>query len=133
MPWLKITKEIKDHIHLRLQQAAQWVADQAPSHLKIVIPEEVPKNLLNEIDTDTKKIVNDLIKTLESISWTEEEIRTSMMELKTKFKLSRKKMTNFFGALYLIILGTNRGPRFAPFIAALEKEWVIKRLSEINN
>jgi len=54
------------------------------------------------------------------------------MTLKGKFSLSRKKMTLFFSALYQILIGTSRGPRFAPFIAALEKEWVINRLSEID-
>jgi lysyl-tRNA synthetase class 1 len=80
-----------------------------------------------------KTIILDLVATFNEISWTEEEIKNSMIAIKGKFSLSRKKMTQFFGALYQILLGTNRGPRFAPFIAALEKEWVINRLSEINN
>ena len=79
-----------------------------------------------------KEIINDLANTLREISWTEEEIKNCMMEVKGKFSLSRKQMTIFFGALYQILLGTKRGPRFAPFIAALEKEWVINRLSEID-
>ena len=80
-----------------------------------------------------KTIILDLVSTFNEISWTEEEIKNSMITIKGKFNLSRKQMTQFFGALYQILLGTSRGPRFAPFIAALEKEWVVNRLSEINN
>ncbi len=53
------------------------------------------------------------------------------MELREKAGLSRKEMNQFFQLLYQIFLGNSRGPRFAPFIAALDKEWVINKLLEI--
>src|SRR5438093_980422 len=36
----------------------------------------------------------------------------------------------FFRDLYLILLGSEKGPRAAPFLAVLEKDWVVRRLSE---
>ena len=129
----EVTEDIRKHIHTRLQQASEWITDCAPSHLRIAIPEKISKEILSQIDSETKDIILDLVTTFNEISWTEEEIKNSMIEIKGKFNLSRKNMTRFFGALYQILLGTNRGPRFAPFIAALEKEWVIKRLLEIND
>ncbi|MHA1945129.1 MAG: lysine--tRNA ligase [Candidatus Hodarchaeales archaeon] len=129
----EVTDDIQKHIHTRLKQAAEWISDCAPSHLRIAIPEEIPKGILSQIDSEMKIIIIDLVATFNEISWTEEEIKNSMIAIKGKFSLSRKQMTQFFGALYQILLGTSRGPRFAPFIAALEKEWVINRLSEINN
>jgi lysyl-tRNA synthetase class 1 len=129
----EINDEIRNHIHTRLKQASEWISDCAPSHLRIEFPEKISDEIISQIDSEMKKMINDLATTFGEISWTEEEIKNSMMALKGKFSLSRKKMTLFFGALYKILLGTNRGPRFAPFIAALEKEWVINRLSEIND
>jgi lysyl-tRNA synthetase class 1 len=129
----EVTDEIHKHIHTRLKQAGEWISDCAPSHLRISIPEEISKEIFSQIDSEMKTIISDLVATFNEISWTEEEIKNSMIAIKGKFSLSRKQMTQFFGALYQIILGTSRGPRFAPFIAALEKEWVVNRLSEINN
>jgi len=129
----ELTDDIRKHIHKRLKQAAEWIADCAPSHLRIEIPERISEKISSQIDSEMKEIINDLAATLNEISWTEEEIKNCMITVKGKFSLSRKKMTLFFGTLYQILLGTKRGPRFAPFIAALEKEWVITRLSEIDN
>ncbi|MCK4848203.1 MAG: lysine--tRNA ligase [Candidatus Heimdallarchaeota archaeon] len=129
----EVTDDIQKHIQTRLKQAADWISSCAPSHLRIEIPETISEEIMSQIDSEMKEIINDLAVTLSEISWTEEEIKNCMIALKGKFNLSRKKMAIFFGALYQIILGTNRGPRFAPFIVALEKEWVINRLSEIND
>ncbi|PWI49214.1 lysine--tRNA ligase [Candidatus Heimdallarchaeota archaeon B3_Heim] len=127
----KPSPEVRAHIHFRLNLARKWIKDCAPPHLQINIPSEIPKEIIKNIDPETRKIVLALAKTLETTSWTQEEIKKCMIELKTKFKLSRKQMAIFFGILYQIFLGTSRGPRFAPFIAALEQEWVIGRLTQI--
>ena len=34
----------------------------------------------------------------------------------------------FFRDLYLILLGSRQGPRAAPFLAVLEKDWVLRRV-----
>jgi lysyl-tRNA synthetase class 1 len=127
------SKAVKNHIHSRLTLARQWVNDCAPSHMKINIPDEVSAEIITEIPSEMQEIILQLASTLEEIPWTQDEIKTSMMELKDKFNLSRKKMATFFGHLYQIFLGTARGPRFAPFIAALEQDWVISRLREIDS
>jgi lysyl-tRNA synthetase class 1 len=70
---------------------------------------------------------------LEETKWTEEAIKQEMILLREKSELSRKEMGQFFQILYQIFLGNTKGPRFAPFIAALDKEWVLKRFHEINS
>ncbi|MHA2094943.1 MAG: lysine--tRNA ligase [Candidatus Hodarchaeales archaeon] len=127
----KPSAKVKAHIHSRLNLARNWIKDCAPPHLHINIPDEIPSAVQHETPPEMQKIVLALAKTLETISWKEEEIKMCMMELRTKFKLSRKQMNIFFGILYQIFLGTSRGPRFAPFISALEQDWVIDRLRQI--
>jgi lysyl-tRNA synthetase class 1 len=127
----KPTAAVKAHIQSRLTLARNWINDCAPAHLRINIPDEISEDIMNNIDPDMQKIVKALAKTLKAISWKQEEIKTAMMDLKTEFNLSRKKMTAFFGVLYQIFLGTSRGPRFAPFIASLEQDWVINRLKQV--
>ncbi len=129
----KPTAAVKTHIQSRLTLARNWIKDCAPPHLHIDIPDEIPAGIIDDIDPDMQMIVIALAETLKTISWKQEEIKTAMMDLKTEFKLSRKKMTAFFGVLYQIFLGTSRGPRFAPFIAALEQDWVIERLYQVKN
>ena len=108
-----------------------WINDCAPSHLRINISEEIDPEIVKQINQANQKIIRQLAKDLESINWTQEEIKKKMIDLKEQYGFSRKQMATFFGHLYQIFLGSNRGPRFAPFIAALEKEWVIKRLEQI--
>ena len=40
------------------------------------------------------------------------------------------KTPEFFRALDLVLLGKERGPRAAPFLAVLDKDFVIQRVRE---
>ncbi len=126
------SKEIENHITKRLEQARLWVKEVGPSHLKIAIPDSIPNAIKDEVNPETKKLLFELNQALATINWTEGNIKKTMISFREKHQLSRKKMTQFFKTLYLIMLGNSRGPRFAPFIAALEKEWVINRLKEVD-
>lgn len=126
------SKKIEEHIHKRLTQARNWVSDYAPAHLYIEIPEKIPKTVISQFDETMIRLINNLATELISIKWTEEEIKGCMISVRDKNQLSRKGMIQFFRALYQIFLGSPQGPRFAPFVAALEKDWVITRLQEVN-
>ena len=125
------SKKITNQIRTRLTLATNWINDCAPSHLRINISEEIDPEIVKQINQANQEIIRQLAKDLESINWTQEEIKKKMIDLKEQYGFSRKQMATFFGHLYQIFLGSNRGPRFAPFIAALEKDWVIKRLEQI--
>ncbi|MFW9867282.1 MAG: lysine--tRNA ligase [Candidatus Thorarchaeota archaeon] len=128
------TKAIREHIQLRLTHARNWVNSKyAPDHLKIRLREELPKDNLKQYDEKILNLVTSLGDILEETKWTEEAIKQEMIVLREKSELSRKEMGRFFQILYQIFLGNTEGPRFAPFIAALDKEWVLKRLHEINS
>ena len=128
----KPSKEITDHIQTRLIQGRNWINSKyAPDHLKIRLLEEpISKDILEQFDIKIRNLVNDLAKTLEKTKWTQEGIKKEMMALKEKAGLSRKEMNQFFQILYQIFLENSRGPRFAPFIATLDKDWVIKKLQD---
>src|SRR5438309_1808621 len=64
-----------------------------------------------------------------SVRWTEEAIKESMVSL-TKSGSLPVDTNRFFRDLYLVLLGSERGPRAAPFLAVLEKEWVLRRLKD---
>ncbi|MBY8984652.1 MAG: lysine--tRNA ligase [Candidatus Lokiarchaeota archaeon] len=130
----KPSKEITDHIQLRLMHGRNWINSKyAPDHLRIRLEEHFSKDILKEYDIKIRNLMGDLAETLEKTKWTEEGIKKEMMALKEKEGLSRKEMTKFFQILYQTFLGNTRGPRFAPFLATLDKDWVINRLHDAGN
>ena len=126
-----LTKEVELHIHNRLTQARNWVSDYAPSHLQINIPESVPITIISQINEKTQNLILALATEFDSLKWTEGNIKQSMISLREKAALSRKEMSQLFQSLYQLFLGRSQGPRFAPFVASLEKEWVISRLQTV--
>ena len=128
------SKEIYEHIKVRLNHARNWINSKySPDHLRIQLSEHVSQDVLNQYDEKIHNFVFDLGKMLEEVKWTEELIKQKMITLREKAGISRKDMNLFFELLYQIFLGSSRGPRFAPFIAALDKKWVINRFQEIRN
>jgi lysyl-tRNA synthetase class I len=123
---------ISEHIQKRLNLARNWVTSEyTPDHLRIELKEKTSPNVINTYDTKIRDLVVTLGIALEKTKWTEEEIKHKMINLREDAKLSRKEMNQFFRILYQIFLGSTKGPRFAPFIVALDREWVIQRLQEI--
>ncbi|MHA1330570.1 MAG: lysine--tRNA ligase [Candidatus Hodarchaeales archaeon] len=126
------TQEIRDHIETRLSHARNWVrSEYAPSHLRFNIQETVPDSLVEKIDTTNLNLIRSLSKEFKSIKWNEPEIKDAMIKIRNEANLSKKGMIRFFKTLYEIFLGQPKGPRFAPFIAALDKQWVIERMESI--
>ncbi|MHA2036798.1 MAG: lysine--tRNA ligase [Promethearchaeota archaeon] len=125
------TKEIINHIQTRLNHGRNWINSKyAPDHLKISLEDQILKDVYEKFDIKIRNLVDDLAKALVQTKWTEEGIKREMMVLREKAGLSRKEMTQFFQILYQILLGNARGPRFAPFIANLDKNWVINKLQD---
>ncbi|MFW9906637.1 MAG: lysine--tRNA ligase [Candidatus Thorarchaeota archaeon] len=127
----KPSKEITQHIQDRLSLARNWInSKHSPKHLQIILTEEISSDTLSHYNENIQKAVLDLGQELEGVKWTEEEIKQKMISLREKAGISRKEMKQFFQLLYQIFLGNERGPRFAPFIAALDKNWVLHRFQE---
>ncbi|MFX0123906.1 MAG: lysine--tRNA ligase [Candidatus Hodarchaeota archaeon] len=127
------TKEVELHIHNRLSQARNWVTDYAPPHLQINIPKDVSKRTIAQIDENMRDLILELATEFNSLKWTEDNIKQSMVSLREKAALSRKEMIQLFQSLYQLFLGRSQGPRFAPFVASLEKDWVIARLRKVKS
>ncbi len=122
------SEEIRAYIHRRLDCSRRWVNDYAPSHLQINIPEKISNEVRKQISEKNHELLLKLINALSSIKWTENEIKNSMIKVKEESNLTRNEMNQFFSILYKIFLGSPQGPRLAPFLSALDKEWVLSRL-----
>jgi len=113
----------------RLKMAEYWVKHYAPEELKINISETIPKEVKNRLSEKQKEALKIMLKKLEEKDWDEESLQYEIFEVGKKLGIGSK----IFEAFYLIFLGKKFGPRLAPFLLSLEKDFVLQRLKEAVN
>jgi len=124
----EIDGEDRTRVDRRLSQAWAWVERYAPEN-KVVLLERLTDEVrvaLSETDRTALRMWADRAA---GIDWREEAIKRSMVELTSAGTLP-VKTPEFFRALYLVFLGEERGPRAAPFLAVLDKAFVLGRVRE---
>jgi len=110
----------------RLEMAEYWVAHYADERFKINISDRVPEEVKQSLSDRIKDALKELIRMLEEKEWNEEQLQYEIFELGKRFNIG----TKIFEAVYKIFLGKNFGPRLAPFLLSLDREFVVKRLKE---
>tara|TARA_B110000438_G_scaffold172521_1_gene164913 strand:+ start:4999 stop:6531 length:1533 start_codon:yes stop_codon:yes gene_type:complete len=111
----------------RIECIRGWLNTQAPDNIKFEI-QEIPPEL--EIDDHLLAKLKQLIAKIESIDWNPESIHDSFYELQESNNTPAKE---YFKIMYLITLGKERGPRLGFFLATMEKDFIIERLSHYLN
>ena len=112
----------------RLTQSRVWVEKYAPEN-RVKLLESLPRDVAAQLDADDRKALGVYATRAASVPWNEESIKESMVVLTKKGGLP-VETGRFFRDLYLVLLGSEKGPRAAPFLAVLEKDWVLRRLNE---
>lgn len=110
-----------------LDKAGVWAQRYAPSHYRIKLLEELSEDIKSKITM--RSYLHELAARLEALEeWSEDRIKEELIEFGKDFATSTRK--EFYRNLYLLLLGKEFGPRAAPLLAMLGKEFVIKRLRE---
>ncbi|QOJ79544.1 lysine--tRNA ligase [Infirmifilum lucidum] len=131
----QLTRELQpwelERISTRIALARRWLELYASDYYKISIVEKPPLDeLLKVVDRRVAELLKGLSAALSGLDrWDEESIKNAMISLK-KEKEEEKK---FFQALYLIFFGRSSGPRIAPYLAMLNKDFVIRRIEEASS
>lgn len=112
----------------RLTQAGVWVAKCTPENRVVLLETLTPQVAAQLADRD-RDALRSYAERAARIPWTEDSIKESMVSLTKGGKLP-VDTSRFFRDLYLVLLGQERGPRAAPFLAVLQKDWVVQRLRE---
>ena len=112
----------------RLAQSRVWVEKYAPEN-RVKLLESLPDQVMSQLDPNDRQALRLFAARATAVVWNEESIKESMVSLTKKGGLP-VETGRFFRDLYLILLGSEKGPRAAPFLAVLEKDWVVRRLSE---
>ena len=91
------------------------------------IPENLEKDLIKKLDQpqiDGIRLLREYLK--ENKRLDADVIQNQIFTIsKDKLKISPRKM---FEAIYLILLGKDSGPRVGPFLALLDRNWLLERL-----
>ncbi len=112
----------------RLAQSRAWVEKYAPEN-RVALLETLTPTVSGQLDEDDRKALKMYAERAAVSAWNEDAIKESMVSL-TKSGSLPVDTSRFFRDLYLVLLGTERGPRAAPFLAVLEKDWVVRRLRD---
>jgi lysyl-tRNA synthetase class 1 len=115
----------KDLIMKRIRLAANWVSKYAPQEMKRkdIEPAVIGRNL----DEKQRKLLGELALYIEE-DRKPEEIHNKIYELSKDLGIQAKKA---FQGVYLVVIGSNTGPRAGNLLASLDKKWVVNRFREV--
>jgi lysyl-tRNA synthetase class 1 len=120
----KLKKEDEDHLRQRAEHVHYWLTTFAPDDVKFEVKETLPDISLTPEQHTVLSLLKEKIPT---ITWEPETIHTTIYEISEKNKIPIKTA---FQAVYKILLGQEKGPRAGYFLSNLEKEFVLKRVTE---
>jgi lysyl-tRNA synthetase class 1 len=122
----ELTQEEVEGIKERLRKAQYWVKNYAPEEMKIKITDSISLEIKQKLDEKQKQGLQTIAEMMEGKDWSDRELQYEIFELGKKLGIG----TKIFEAVYLTFLGKKFGPRLAPFLLSLEREFAIKRLRE---
>ncbi|MBR6213909.1 MAG: lysine--tRNA ligase, partial [Candidatus Methanomethylophilaceae archaeon] len=79
-----------------------------------------------ELSADEKGYFKALAEKLKTIGWNADEINSAVTEV-AKDGIGNK---GAFKAMYKILIGKNMGPRLGPFLASMDRQFVLDRLEQ---
>lgn len=118
----------RNRVARRMEQAHAWVDGYAPEN-KVEVLGHLTDDVRSSLSEADRRALGMWAAQAAEIEWREEAIKDSMVALTSSGSLP-VKTPEFFRALYLVLLGKERGPRAAPFLAVLEKPFVLQRVLE---
>jgi lysyl-tRNA synthetase class 1 len=118
------TRQKLEHL---FERASNFITKYAPEDVRWELLETLPPEVEKKVDAVQKKILSAVLGKLKDIDWNADEIHNAIYDAKEEVGAKPKAI---FGALYMVFIGKARGPRMGHFLASLEKDFVIGRISE---
>ena len=124
----ELTEMDKSELSERAEYALHWLKEYAPENYKFELQEEVPEVATNFSDAQKEA----LKKVLEFIEGNEGidggDLHTKLHDIRKETEIEPK---DYFSAIYLSILGKESGPKAGWFLSVLDRDFLLKRLSEV--
>jgi lysyl-tRNA synthetase class 1 len=118
----------KKELDKRLSYAKIWIDTYAPEDYKFEIKESIPEIAKNLSEIQKKALAEILTYTKNASVLDGQAFHTELHELKTRINIEPREL---FEAIYLSILGKTSGPKAGWFLSVMDKEFLIKRLTEV--
>ncbi|MHA1648889.1 MAG: hypothetical protein ACTSYB_01755, partial [Candidatus Helarchaeota archaeon] len=99
----------------------------APDKIKFEITEEINSEIKNQIMIEERKALEIFIDRFENNEWEEKSLEQEIYSIGKETLKSSRKM---FQILYKILLGKKSGPKLAPLLLIMDKNWVIQRIQD---
>ena len=97
------------------------------------ISETLDQSILKKITEQDKQIMKAFVDNLETIpenKWNNDTFKDMMMNLQKQLNIKPNVM---FKPLYLILVGSEKGPRLGPLMELIDRAWLINRLKNAVN
>lgn len=122
--------ENKEAVLARAERARIWIEKYAPEMVKFTVQTELPSNAYAFTEDERYALSALLAQYIAMDEWKAETIHNAVYKVGEDTGVNAKKI---FTALYLAILGKERGPRLGWFLEALGKEFVTQRITDAVN
>jgi len=124
----KLRQGDTEFIKQRLAYAGVWAEKYAPEEYKIELRDKVYPDARKKLTRQQIAAVKDFTQALEKKDYMEGELYDLFWDVAQRNGI---KAPQLFQALYLILLGKERGPKLAPFILAVGKKKIIQVLKSV--
>ncbi len=120
-------KEIEEKSsRARMTCAAKWVEKHSPENA-IKLQDSIPDKIYRKMNKKQKKALEKFRDGIKKVK-TEDDVKNLCFDISKDMGL---KPQEFFKAVYLALLGKERGPRLAPFVLAVGKKKIAGVLEKI--
>ncbi|UCH88872.1 MAG: lysine--tRNA ligase [Thermoplasmata archaeon] len=109
----------------RLNCVRNWLKSFAPENVKFRVQSDLPDITLSE---DQKAFIEKLCAKFQDDPWESDVLHNTIYSVSADLNIKPRKG---FEAIYNTLLGKPQGPRLGYFLSSLDKEFVLKRFSEI--
>lgn len=110
----------------RAADARRWLAQWAPDTYRFAVRDRLPEDV-HTLSGEQRAFLESLAVAVESDRMEAEALHARIHDLKNEMNLPPKQA---FGAIYLAFLGKTSGPQAGAFLAALDRQFVARRLRE---
>ena len=118
----KASKDDLKRLERRVSCVRYWLNGFAPDMVKFSVYPTIPLGI--ELTMNDKVFFQNLVRRMNDCTWDGQSINNVISEVGKESPLGTK---GGFKAIYSVLIGKTAGPRIGPFLASMDKQFVINR------
>lgn len=122
-----VSAESRRNIRRRLDRALKWVQEFGSNRDRVDVPDLVPSSIIETLTELDIRFLQGFLEKLRAEEMDDETLQSAVFGIARELGLKEKRA---FVVLYRILISRKSGPRLAPFINMLGRDWVIRRITD---